>query len=81
MFWLTVSQGKSACSWKTSAACPEPVRGGAPPTSTSPAVGRSRPASRLSVVDFPLPDAPTRQTNSPGATTRSTSASTTGPDP
>ena len=34
-------------------------------------VGRSRPASRCSSVDFPAPDRPTTATNSPAATSRS----------
>ncbi len=36
-------------------------------TSTVPAVGSSRPATRFSRVDLPQPEAPSRQTNSPGA--------------
>ena len=39
-------------------------------TSTVPDVGWSRPATRLSSVLLPQPDAPSRQTNSPGATSR-----------
>ncbi len=56
-----VSHGKSADSWNISV-----VR--ASPVSTVPALGRSRPATMLSSVLFPQPDAPSRQTNSPGAT-------------
>ena len=39
---------------------------GRPVRCTSPAVALSRPATRLSRVVLPQPDAPTRQTNSPG---------------
>src|SRR4051794_30041946 len=44
----------------------------------SPAVGAMKPATALSSVDFPQPDGPRRQTNSPAATSRSmpSSAST-----
>ena len=41
-----------------------------PDTSTVPDVGWSRPATMLSSVLLPQPDAPSRQTNSPGATSR-----------
>src|SRR2546430_14870015 len=41
---------------------------GSPITSTSPALGRSRPEMRPSVVDLPQPVGPTTATNSPGAT-------------
>ena len=40
--------------------------------STVPAVGWSSPATRLSRVVLPQPEAPTRQTNSPGATSSET---------
>ena len=61
MFLPAVSHGKSACSWN--------IRAGRPPgVSMDPAVGRSSPATRLSRVDLPHPDAPRRVTNSPGAT-------------
>ena len=43
-----------------------------PSMRTSPARGRSRPATRLSVVDLPQPDGPTSATSSPSATSRST---------
>ena len=58
-----VSHGNSADSWNISV-----VR--ASPASIVPAVGRSRPATRLSRVLLPQPDAPSRHTNSPGATSR-----------
>ena len=50
-----------------------------PSTSTVPGVGCSRPASRLSSVVLPQPDAPTRHTNSPAAMVRSTPSSATVP--
>src|SRR6266542_3766499 len=50
-----------------------------PATSTSPSVGRSRPATRLSKVDFPLPDGPITATDSPAETVRSTPSRASGP--
>ena len=58
----TDSQGNSADSWNMSE-----VR---PWTATVPAAGESSPASRLRSVLLPQPEAPTRQQNSPGATSR-----------
>ncbi len=52
-----------------------------PATVTAPEVGRSRPAMRLSSVDFPLPDGPMTATTSPAATPMLTSASAGGPPP
>src|SRR5664280_1115641 len=49
-------------------------------TSTVPTLGRSRPATRWSRVVFPHPEAPTRQTNSPGATSREMSWRATTPE-
>ena len=43
-----------------------------PSISTSPEVGRSRPAIRASRVDLPLPEGPRTATNSPGSIARST---------
>ena len=40
-----------------------------------PPVDRSRPAMRLSSVDFPEPDVPTRAMNSPAFTVRETPSS------
>ena len=73
-FCAAVSHGNSAGSWNISA-------GRLPATCTSPWVGSSSPATRLSSVDLPQPLAPSRQTNSPGATSRDTSSRTTGPRP
>src|SRR6185369_13593882 len=47
-----------------------------PSTCTEPASMVSRPAAQLRRVDLPTPDSPTTATNSPGASTRSTSAKT-----
>ena len=44
-------------------------------TARSPLVGRSNPATRLSRVDFPQPDGPSRATNSPSPMSRLTSCS------
>src|SRR5713226_2138136 len=46
-----------------------------PWTNASPVVGCSKPAIMRSSVDFPQPDAPIRQTNSPCGIVRSTGAS------
>src|ERR1700724_3663673 len=46
-----------------------------PPIDASPVVGSSKPAMMRSRVDFPHPDAPIRQTNSPCGIERSTGAS------
>ena len=64
----TVSQGNSADSWNMSE-----VR--APFTVTVPEVGWSSPATRLSRVLLPQPDAPIRQTNSPRARSSDTRSS------
>src|SRR5690606_24089913 len=47
---------------------------GAPFTSTLPAVARSKPATRLRMVDLPQPLGPTIAANCPWATVRSTSS-------
>jgi hypothetical protein len=41
---------------------------GSPSTATSPRVGLRKPATALSSVDFPQPDGPMMETNSPGST-------------
>jgi hypothetical protein len=48
---------------------------GRPPTRTVPALGRSRPATMVNVVDLPHPVGPTTAQNLPGPITRSTSRS------
>ena len=62
-FLAAVSQGNSAGSWNMSA-----TRW--PPVEILPAVGRVEPGHQDSSVLLPQPDAPIRQTNSPGATSR-----------
>src|SRR5580692_8295880 len=53
-----------------------------PPIDASPVVGSSKPAMMRSSVDFPQPDAPIRQTNSPCGMLRSTGArASTSPSP
>src|SRR6478735_5113788 len=47
-----------------------------PPISTSPALGRSSPATMLSRVDLPQPDGPTSTVNSPLSMSRSISFNT-----
>src|SRR5579863_3119294 len=53
---------------------PGPVTG-LPSIATSPVVGSSKPAMMRSSVDFPQPEAPIMQTNSPFGMARSTGAS------
>src|SRR5438552_11856149 len=71
MFSETVIQGKSAYSWKTIARSGPGALTGLPKASTVPSSGAMKPAMTLSSVDLPQPDGPSRQTNSPGATSRS----------
>ncbi len=66
-----VSHGKSAASWN--------MRVGSPTVSIVPDVCVSSREIRLRRVDLPHPDAPTRDTNSPGRTSRLTSSRTIGP--
>ena len=54
------SQGSSAASWNMNAGRARADR------ARSPVLGASSPATRLSSVVLPQPDAPSRQTNSPG---------------
>ncbi len=58
-----VNHGNNAASWNM-----RPVLSAR--TLTVPDVGLSRPATMLSSVLFPHPDAPSKHTNSPGATSR-----------
>ena len=68
MVWgLLTNHGKSAASWN--------MNEGSPSRSTVPRVGASRPATRLSRVDLPQPEAPMRHTNSPGRAMREMSSS------
>ena len=87
----TVSQGNRAESWNSmavavppawrTAGCPSEVPLPAPPemTDTDPTVGWSSPATRLRSVVLPHPEAPTRQTNRPGATLSEMSCRATTP--
>jgi len=50
------------------------ARGSCPNTRASPVSGRVSPSSMSTVVDFPAPLGPSRATTSPGAITRSRSA-------
>ena len=51
-----------------------------PPVETSPAVAVSRPATSESIVLLPQPEAPIRQTNSPGCTASDTLSSASSDD-
>ena len=62
MFCPAVSHGNSAASWN--------IRAGPPAVVTVPGGRGVQTAIRFSRVDFPHPEAPSRQTNSPGATDR-----------
>jgi hypothetical protein len=64
----TVRHGSRVASWKTYPSCPAA-------TSTAPELASSNPAASRSRVDFPQPDGPTRETNSPGRTVMSISRS------
>src|SRR6266540_1847524 len=75
MFWATVYQGKSAYSWKTTARSQPGSAISAPPTRSSPRVGRSKPARRLSSVVLPHPLGPTMEKNSLFSTWKLTSCS------
>ena len=67
-FSRTVFQGKSEYCWNT---MPRSALGpftSSPSTVTVPAVGFRKPATAFNSVDFPQPDGPTIETNSPGLT-------------
>jgi hypothetical protein len=69
----TLFQGNTASFWNmkpTPGVMPDTGR---PSTSTAPVLARSRPETRLSVVDFPHPVGPTTAQNSPAATVKSRS--------
>ena len=69
----TVFHGSSASVWNMKLVPrPMPVTG-CPPTDTVPSLARSRPATRVRVVDLPHPDGPTTAQNSPGSTVMVTS--------
>ena len=69
----TVFHGSSASAWNMKLVPPVIPVTGWPPTRTWPALGRSSPATMVSVVDLPQPVGPTTAQNCPGRTTRSTS--------
>src|SRR6266545_1642026 len=75
MFWATVYHGNSAYSWKTTARSQPGSAISAPPTRSSPRVGRSKPARRLSSVVLPHPLGPTMEKNSLFSTWKLTSCS------
>ena len=60
-------------SWKTSAISSGGSATRLPRRTTSPPLGRSRPATHLRSVVLPQPDGPTTQTNSPSSTENETS--------
>ena len=73
-FCSTDSHGNRAASWN--------MNDGSPARWTEPRVGASRPATRLSSVDLPQPDAPRMHTNSPWRTvSEMSSRAVTLPDP
>ena len=82
-FWNTVLLGSRRKSWKTDPMCrrkygtlrDERVLRSRPSTTTRPSLGPSSRRIRRRQEDFPEPDAPTRKTNSPRCTSKSTSLS------
>src|SRR5512134_2204179 len=65
MLSQTLSQGNSEASWNTTPRSGPGFSTGAPSNRRSPPERVSKPASRLSSVDLPQPDGPSRATNSP----------------
>src|SRR5207249_6782636 len=85
-FSNTVRFERRLKNWKTNPTCERRYRASwlsfarvrsMPSTTMRPEVARSRPATRLSSVDFPLPDAPMTAVNSPAAICSVTSSSAT----
>src|SRR5207245_267335 len=76
-FSRTVIQGNSAYSWKTIARAGSGWTTRLPKARISPALGRVNPAMAFRSVDLPQPEGPSRQTNSPAATSRSMRSSAT----
>ena len=72
-FPSTVFQGSRASDWNMKLVPGVIPVTGWPPTRTLPALGRSSPATRVSVVDLPQPVGPTTAQNCPGLTGRLTS--------
>src|SRR5215468_5404917 len=69
-FFLVVSQGNSIGVWNSMPRSGAGPATGRPPTVTEPSSHSSAPAMMRSRVDFPQPDGPSRQTNSPAPTWR-----------
>ena len=74
---MTLAQGSSVGAWKTMPVSERGSRIGTPPIEAVPALGRIRPATMRSKVDFPQPDGPTRVTNSLAWMESDTSSSAT----
>src|ERR1700687_147426 len=74
MFCTTVYQGNNAYSWNTTARSHPGAVIASPPTLSSPRVGCSNPARRLSKVVFPHPLGPTIEKNSFFSTWKFTSS-------
>jgi hypothetical protein len=66
-FLRTDSHGKSEYCWNTTPRSEPGLCTAFPSTSTFPALGATKPATRLSSVDFPHPEGPISDTNSPGS--------------
>src|ERR1700728_3622969 len=73
-FWRIVSQGNRSGDWNSMARSGLGPTTGRPSTETVPPSASRMPAARFSAVDLPHPDGPSRQTNSPRSTRRSTPA-------
>src|SRR5581483_9143269 len=76
-----VFHGSSASAWNMKLMPAVMPSTGRRPTLTSPALGRSSPATMVSVVDLPHPVGPTTAQNFPGSMTRSTSRNAVNADP
>src|ERR1700761_3572113 len=72
MFLRVVSQGNSSGLWNSMPRSGDGPLTGSPPTVTWPSSASRAPATMRSRVDLPQPDGPSRQTNSPARTSRST---------
>src|SRR6266542_3782057 len=81
MLSRTVYQGKSAYSWNTTARSHPGTVIGSPPTRSTPRVGCSNPARRLSSVVFPQPLGPTIEKNSLCSAQKVTSSSASSGSP
>ena len=77
----TVFHGSSASAWNMKLVPGAIPSTACPPTRTVPALGRSRPATMVSVVDLPHPVGPTMAQNCPAPMVRSTSRKAVNIDP